>query len=80
MSRLRIALFVTAGLGFAGVTSAQTTYAQKTSLGTSTLTKDGYAQAKKDADEQYKRDKAACASLSGNVWQSGMSCAVCLAA
>ena len=30
------------------------------------LTKDGYAQAKKDADAQYKRDKEACASLSGN--------------
>jgi hypothetical protein len=70
-----IALLVTAGLGYAGVNSAQTqTYthnttvasANKTTVGTSTLTKDGYAQAKKDADAQYKLDKESCASLSGN--------------
>ena len=65
MSRLMIALLVTAGLGCAGVASAQT-YASKTTLGTSTLTKESYAQAKKDADARYKIDKESCASLSGN--------------
>ena len=30
------------------------------------MTKDGYVQAKKDADAQYKTDKQSCASLSGN--------------
>jgi hypothetical protein len=65
MSRLLIALFITAGLGFAGVSSAQT-YAPRTNVSTATMTKDGYAQAKKDADAQYKTDKNACSSLSGN--------------
>ena len=65
MSRLLIALFVTAGLSVAGVSAAQT-YAPKTTLATASMTKDGYAQAKKDADAQYKIDKNACSSLSGN--------------
>ncbi len=65
MSRLLIALFITAGLGFAGASSAQT-YASKTNVATATMTKDGYAQAKKNADAQYKVDKDACSSLSGN--------------
>ena len=67
MSKLMIALFVAAGLGYAGVSSAQT-YAPKTTLASasSSLTKEGYAQAKKDADAQYKVDKERCSSLSGN--------------
>ena len=65
MSKLLIALFVTAGLSVAGVSAAQT-YAPKTTLATASMTKDGYAQAKKDADAQYKIDKNACSSLSGN--------------
>ncbi len=68
MSRLMIALLVAAGLGYAGVSSAQT-YTHKTTTvasASSTLTKDGYAQAKKDADAQYKTDKERCASMSGN--------------
>src|SRR3981189_63896 len=65
MSKLMIALLVTAGLGYAGVTSAQT-YASKNTLASATLTKDGYAQAKKDADAQYKIDKEPCAPKSGN--------------
>ena len=64
MSRLMIALFITAGLGFAGASSAQTS--SKTVVATASITKDGYAQAKKSADAQYKLDKQACASLSGN--------------
>ena len=65
MSRLLIALFVTAGLSVAGVSTAQT-YAPRTTLATASMTKDGYAQAKKDADAQYKIDKTACSALSGN--------------
>jgi len=65
MSRLLIALFVTAGLSVAGVSAAQT-YAPRTTLATASMTKDGYAQAKKDADTQYKIDKNACSALSGN--------------
>jgi membrane-associated HD superfamily phosphohydrolase len=65
MSRLLIALFVTAGLSVAGVSAAQT-YAPRTTLATASMTKDGYAQAKKDADAQYKIDKNACSALSGN--------------
>lgn len=65
MSRLLIALFVTAGLSVAGVSAAQT-FAPRTTLATASMTKDGYAQAKKDADAQYKIDKNACSSLSGN--------------
>jgi hypothetical protein len=52
-----IALFVTAGLGFAGPGIAQAA---------STMSKDGYTTAKKSADAQYKLDKEACATLSGN--------------
>ena len=63
MSKLMIALFVSAGLGFAGTASAQT-YASKSTV--TPLSKDGYAMAKTDADAQYKVDKDACASLAGN--------------
>ena len=66
MSKLMIALFVAAGLGYAGVSSAQT-YAPKTAVASaSSMSKEGYAQAKKDADAQYKIDKERCSSLSGN--------------
>ena len=58
MSRL-IALFAAAGLSFAGIVPVQ-------AVTVAPLTKDGYAQAKKDADAQYKMDREACASLSGN--------------
>jgi hypothetical protein len=63
MSKLMIALFVTAGLGLAGPAVAQL-YAPKA---TSTpMSKDSYTLAKKNADAQYKIDKDACSSLSGN--------------
>ena len=67
MSKLMIALFVTAGLGYAGVNSAAT-YAPKTTVASTSasMSKEGYAQAKKDADAQYKIDKERCSSLSGN--------------
>jgi len=65
MSKLMIALFVTAGLGIAGTGSAQT-YAAKNNSSSTPMTKDNYAMAKKDADAQYKIDKEACSSLTGN--------------
>ena len=65
MSKLMIALFVTAGLSIAGTGSAQTYSVKNTSLATP-MTKDNYAMAKKDADAQYKIDKDACSSLNGN--------------
>ena len=61
MSKLMIALFVTAGLGFAGAGAAQ-----MTSPMTAPISKASYAQAVKDADAQYKIDKHACSSLSDN--------------
>jgi hypothetical protein len=58
-----IAMFIAAGMGFAGAGMAQThsplTYP-------SPMSKAEYTQAIKDADAQYKIDKKACASLSGN--------------
>ncbi len=69
MSKLMIAVFITVGVGFAGVASAQTsaqTYAAKNTWASSPMTKDSYAMAKKDAAAQYKLDKDACSSLGGN--------------
>ena len=63
MSKLMIAMFVGAGLGFAGASMAQmnspTTYPTP-------MSKANYNQAVKDADAQYKTAKQACSSLSGN--------------
>ena len=61
MSKLMIALFVTAGLGFAGTAAAQMNPPM-----TAPISKASYTQAVKDADAQYKIDKDACSSLSGN--------------
>src|ERR1700687_5877477 len=61
MSKLMIALFVTAGLGFAGSGAAQ-----MNSPMTAPMSKASYTQAVKDADAQYKIDNDACSSLSGN--------------
>jgi hypothetical protein len=61
MSKLMIALFATAGLGFAGAGAAQMNAPM-----TAPISKASYTQAVKDADAQYKIDKDACASLSGN--------------
>lgn len=62
MSKLMIALFVSAGLGLAGPAVAQISV--KTAP--TSMSKDNYATAKKNADAQYKTDKDACSSLSGN--------------
>jgi hypothetical protein len=61
MSKLMIALFVTAGLGFTGAGAEQ-----MNSPMTTPISKASYTQAMKDADAQYKLDKDACSSLSGN--------------
>lgn len=63
MSKLMIALLATAGLGVAGHSAAQMYLTQTTST---PMSKDNYAMAKKNADAQYKIDKDACSSLSGN--------------
>ena len=62
MSKLMIALFVAAGFGFAGSGSAQ----MNSPMTSTPISKETYTQAKKDADAQYKIDKDACSSLSGN--------------
>jgi hypothetical protein len=63
MSKLMIALCVTAGLGFAGPGAAQM-YAPKSAQ--TPISKENYAAAKKDADAQYKIDKDSCSKLAGN--------------
>jgi hypothetical protein len=63
MTKLMIALFVAAGIGFATPGIAQMNAAKANATPTS---KDEYAAAKKNADAQYKTDKDACASRSGN--------------
>lgn len=63
MSRLMIALFVAAGLSVTGSAAAQM-YASKTVV--TPMSKDSYTMAKTNADAQYKMEKDACSSLSGN--------------
>jgi hypothetical protein len=63
MSKLMTALFMAAGLGFAGASAAQMATPMAT---TSPMSKDTYNAAIKSADAQYTADKDACASLSGN--------------
>jgi hypothetical protein len=61
MSRLMIALFLSAGLGIAGSAAAQ-----PSALTVAPMSKDAYAQAKTNADAQYKIDNDACSTRSGN--------------
>lgn len=63
MSKLMIALMAAGGLGVCGASSAQL-LAPKTVA--TPMSKDTYAAAKASADTQYKVDKDACTSLSGN--------------
>ncbi len=63
MSKLMIALFIAAGLGFAGAAAAQMNAPMTPST---PMSKANYTQALKDADAQYKIDKDGCASFSGN--------------
>src|SRR5512140_1660859 len=63
MSKLMIALFVTAGLGFASAGVAQINSPVPSSA---PMSKASYNLAVKDADAQYKIDNDACSALSGN--------------
>ena len=63
MSKLMIALMAAGGLSVCGASSAQM-LAPKTMA--TPISKDSYVAAKASADAQYKVDKDACASLSGN--------------
>ena len=63
MSKLLIALFVSAGLASAGATATEMNSPKTAST---PMTKGNYAMAKTNADAQYKTDKDACSSLKGN--------------
>jgi len=74
MSRLLIALFVTAGIGITGCATQQRNAPQPSNPAptlarpatTAPLSKDAYDVAVRNADAQAKTDKDACASRSGN--------------
>jgi len=68
ISKTMIALFAAAGLAFAGGAAAQTTAPNTAPMTRSSGTTDKNArdQAIKAADAQYKSDKDACKSMSGN--------------
>src|ERR1700738_400831 len=68
MSKLMIALFVAAGLGLAGCATqrAAPIAATKPTAPVAPITKYAYDTANKNADAQYKMDKDACSSRSGN--------------
>ena len=71
MSRLLVALLAMAGLGFVGC-AAQTPQTTSTSaqmtrpVAMAPISKDAYDAAVKNAEAQYKMDKDACSSRSGN--------------
>ena len=56
--------FIVAGLALAGYGLAQPPVPR--AAASAALTKDGYAEARKNADARYKVDREACSSLSGN--------------
>jgi len=68
MSRLMIALFVTAGLGLAGCAAQRDApmTATKPMSPAAPISKDAYDMAVRNADAQSKMDKDACSSRSGN--------------
>jgi hypothetical protein len=67
MSKLMIAVFVTAGLGLAGCATQRDAHmtTAKPMAPVAPITKDAYDVAVKNADAQYKIDKDACSSRSG---------------
>ena len=65
MSKLMIALLMTAGLGLAGC-AAQTSAPTAAAKPMAPISKDAYDAAVKNAEAQNKVDKDACASRSGN--------------
>src|SRR5437773_12134972 len=68
MSKLLIALFVAAGLGLAGCATQKDgpMGATRPMAPVAPISKDAYDQAVKNAETQYKTDKDACSSRSGN--------------
>ena len=68
MSKLMIALFVAAGLGLSGCATQRDApmAATRPMAPAAPITKDAYDLAVKNADAQYKMDKDACSSRSGN--------------
>jgi hypothetical protein len=68
MSKLLIALFVAAGLGLAGCATQRDApmAAAKPTTPAAPISKDAYDLALKNADAQYKMDKDACSSRTGN--------------
>ena len=68
MSKLMIALFVAAGLGLSGCATQRDApmAATKPMAPAAPITKDAYDLAVKNTDAQYKMDKDACSSRSGN--------------
>jgi hypothetical protein len=67
MSKLLIALLVAAGLGVAGcATQSNTAVAAKPMAPVAPISKDAYDTAVKNAEAQYKVDKDACSSRTGN--------------
>src|SRR5437870_10687066 len=64
MSRLMIALFITAGLSFGGCAAQR--QAPMNSAPMAPMSKDAYDAAVKSAETQYKMDKDACSSRGGN--------------
>ncbi len=65
MSKLLIALFVTAGLGVAGC-ATQRDAPMASAKPAAPISKEAYELAVKNAETQYKIEKDACASRSGN--------------
>jgi hypothetical protein len=63
MSKLMIALMAAGALGVCGASSAQMLAPKAVEA---PISKDAYVAAKASADTQFKLDKDACASLSGN--------------
>ena len=67
MSKLMIALFLTAIVGLAGcATQRDTSMAAKPAAVPTPISKDAYDTAVRNAEAQYKVDKDACGSRSGN--------------
>jgi hypothetical protein len=68
MSKLMIALFVTAGIGLTGCATQRdaSMAAAKPMYPAAPISKDAYETANKNAEAQYKMDKDACSSRSGN--------------
>jgi hypothetical protein len=66
MSKLMIALFVTAGIGISGCATQGNVAAAKPAAQVAPISKDAYDAAIKNAEAQAKIDKAACESRTAN--------------